>query len=352
VTALPDGRGPVRSVLEEEREFFLRSLRDLEAERDAGDIDDVDYRSLRDDYTVRAAEVVRRLAALEGGVAHGDAAAVSPPAGAPSAPAGADVPAASAVALSAPVGDGVLSASGPAPSAGLRRRRRLRSSPGFGAGPLGPASDASAGDASAGDASAGDTSAGGGPDREGVAGAGLSSGESGGYARIVSPWRRRVFVGAAVLIVAGGVAFAVTGMSGSTQSATTRVKNLDVAALDATGNRQYEKALTDYEDALKIQPTDVLTLTGEGELLVEMGSDGSQTLLDLGMTRLRSAEIANPSYGPAFGARGIGFYDQGNYAAAIPQFETYLADTPKAKRAPAIQQALTAAKKRLAAKTS
>ncbi|HEY1732847.1 MAG TPA: hypothetical protein VGG23_00270, partial [Acidimicrobiales bacterium] len=58
--------GRSRSVLEEEREFFLRSLRDLEAERAAGDIDEVDYLALRDDYTVRAAHILRQLAFLDG----------------------------------------------------------------------------------------------------------------------------------------------------------------------------------------------------------------------------------------------------------------------------------------------
>ncbi|TML65080.1 MAG: tetratricopeptide repeat protein [Actinobacteria bacterium] len=43
--------------LEEEREFLLRSLRDLEREREAGDIEDGDYRTLRDDYTARTASV-------------------------------------------------------------------------------------------------------------------------------------------------------------------------------------------------------------------------------------------------------------------------------------------------------
>ena len=40
---------------EETTEFLLQSLRDLEREREAGDIDDDDYRALHDDYTVRAA---------------------------------------------------------------------------------------------------------------------------------------------------------------------------------------------------------------------------------------------------------------------------------------------------------
>ena len=45
--------------LEEEREFLLQSLRDLEREREAGDIDDADYARLRDDYTTRAAATLR-----------------------------------------------------------------------------------------------------------------------------------------------------------------------------------------------------------------------------------------------------------------------------------------------------
>lgn len=47
--------------LEEERRFLLRSLTDLEREHDAGDIDDDDYRTLKDGYTVRAADVLRRI---------------------------------------------------------------------------------------------------------------------------------------------------------------------------------------------------------------------------------------------------------------------------------------------------
>jgi tetratricopeptide (TPR) repeat protein len=48
-------------ALEEEREFLLRSLADLEREHDAGDVDDLDYRTLKDGYTVRAATVLRQI---------------------------------------------------------------------------------------------------------------------------------------------------------------------------------------------------------------------------------------------------------------------------------------------------
>ncbi len=47
--------------LEEERRFLLRSLNDLEREHDAGDVDDLDYRSLKDGYTMRAATVLRQI---------------------------------------------------------------------------------------------------------------------------------------------------------------------------------------------------------------------------------------------------------------------------------------------------
>lgn len=62
------GRPPARrlhpdelAALEEQKEFLLRSLDDLDAERAAGDIDDADHRALADDYTARAAEVLRRI---------------------------------------------------------------------------------------------------------------------------------------------------------------------------------------------------------------------------------------------------------------------------------------------------
>ena len=47
--------------LEEERDFLLRSLEDLEAEHEAGDLDAPDYEALRDDYTARAAAVLRAI---------------------------------------------------------------------------------------------------------------------------------------------------------------------------------------------------------------------------------------------------------------------------------------------------
>jgi hypothetical protein len=49
------------AALESERDFLLRSIDDLEAERAAGNLEDDHYRSLRDDYTTRAAAVLRSI---------------------------------------------------------------------------------------------------------------------------------------------------------------------------------------------------------------------------------------------------------------------------------------------------
>lgn len=50
-----------RSELEEERQFLLSSIRDLDREHEAGDVDDGDHRTVRDGYVARAAAVLREL---------------------------------------------------------------------------------------------------------------------------------------------------------------------------------------------------------------------------------------------------------------------------------------------------
>lgn len=61
----PDGL----AALEEQRDFLLKSLADLDREHDAGDLDDHDFTQLRDDYTARAAEVLRAIGDHRGALA-------------------------------------------------------------------------------------------------------------------------------------------------------------------------------------------------------------------------------------------------------------------------------------------
>ncbi len=49
------------AALDEQRDFLLRSLEDLEREHDAGDLTEADYHTLKDDYTARAAETLRAI---------------------------------------------------------------------------------------------------------------------------------------------------------------------------------------------------------------------------------------------------------------------------------------------------
>lgn len=69
-----------RQGLLDERDHLLASLRDLDAERAAGDIDPDDYARLRDVYTARAAAVLRALDG--GGVPRSDSALSADGAGA------------------------------------------------------------------------------------------------------------------------------------------------------------------------------------------------------------------------------------------------------------------------------
>ncbi|HVF14612.1 MAG TPA: tetratricopeptide repeat protein [Acidimicrobiales bacterium] len=61
---MTDGAG---EELEEQRDVLLKSLRDLEQERAAGEIGDDDYVTLKDDYTARAAAVLRVIEARRSG---------------------------------------------------------------------------------------------------------------------------------------------------------------------------------------------------------------------------------------------------------------------------------------------
>ncbi|MEM9564374.1 MAG: hypothetical protein AAGA93_17260 [Actinomycetota bacterium] len=74
VEALAAGSGSDRvddAVRDRELAEQLRALDDLEAEYRAGDLDESDYHNLRDEYTVRVADTMRRL--------DGTPAAVAPP---------------------------------------------------------------------------------------------------------------------------------------------------------------------------------------------------------------------------------------------------------------------------------
>jgi len=282
VTETYEGRA--REVLEEERDFFLRSLRDLEAERASGDIDEGDYMALRDDYTVRAAAILRQLEAPD------VAAGAAPPAAEPPPAEEREVP----------------DPGGTTPATPATPTRR----------PLSP--------------------------------------------RLRR--RRRVLIGVAVVLIVGGIGWAAAGAAGvrlpgeeatGSNAGTAGLSKTDqllVEAESAYGHGNLTGAISDYQKALKVSPDNVEALTGEGAILLAAGeSSGKKSLVTEGMDQLQRAELADPSYGPAYGYRGLGYYNAKNYKAAIPQLETYLNDTPKKSRSKTVTAALAKAKAKVAA---
>jgi hypothetical protein len=291
------GVGRPRSILEEERDFFLRSLRDLEAEHDAGDIDDIDYAALHDDYTVRAADVLRRLADLDR-------------APAPAAPA-------------RPVVD--------APSV---------TPPATGSADAG---DADAGDADAGDADAGDADAG-----------DADAGDADAGTRPGPWWRGRFgFALAAAAVCAVVVAGVVLLHRGGGETTTQRVDALDVAAQTALAGHVPDlgRGLADYGAALRLDPDNPVALTGEGEILTDAGeaAHGTSAELSLGLSQLRRAEAVDAAYGPAYGVMGIALYVEHDYRQAVAQLTTYTAETPREAQNVTALRALADARAKLAA---
>jgi len=63
--AVSDRRSALGKARLEQRDFLLKSLDDLEEEFDAGDLDVDDYRSLKADYTKRAADLIRKIEAQQ-----------------------------------------------------------------------------------------------------------------------------------------------------------------------------------------------------------------------------------------------------------------------------------------------
>jgi tetratricopeptide (TPR) repeat protein len=256
-----------RSVLEEEREFFLRSLEDLEAERAAGDIDEVDYLSLKDDYTVRAAQILRRLAYLDG--------------------------------------------QGPDPDAT----------------PLPP------------EPAAADTDAPAEPDDE--------------DADRPPPRGKRLLIGVAVLLIVGGITWAVAGYAGvrlpgeevSGGNKTQQASREIVKAATAEGTGNATQALEDYEAAVKEDPGNAEALTGEGSILVTVGESGGGTaMVTQGIVDLGEAELADPNYGIPYAYRGLGYYYEADYTAAVQQLDAYVANTPAKTRQSSILSYLAKAK--------
>jgi len=294
----------LRSALEEERDFCLRSLRDLDAERDAGDIDEADYETLRDSYTSRAAVVLRQL-------------------------------------------------NGEVPAAELRRTRA-----GVGAGLAGDDLQSDHPDAGSGDGQGagldagfddgqdGGRDAGSGASSEPSSGDGRSLGRNAGRGGRRGGWRKRALISAGVAVVAAGAAWSVVASS-ATRLPGEEITGQDLGSEAATQSLQQAQsaadrgddvtALKDYQKVLSAYPSQPEALTGEGWILAQTQQPA---LLQQGLTMLLSAEQAEPTYAPAHVYRGIALLSEGDYSDAIPELRWYLAHSPDPQLAPRVRTAL------------
>jgi tetratricopeptide (TPR) repeat protein len=310
--------------LQEQRDVLLQSLRDLEQERAAGEIDDDDHAVLRDDYTARAAAVLKAIEA-----ARATAGGRRRPGG-PSRPAGAR-----------PRRPPALRAAAGRTTAGTSRPGARRSPP--------PAD----GETAATDA----TSA-------GPAGS-RSTGNRGAAARRAARANRPVGRGQRTVAVSLIVAFAIVALAGvsvvlfsdgrsgnepitgsvpgASTAGTSRVD--DALALETEGKAV--EALQLYDEILASEPDNVEALAYRGWLLKRAG------LADEALASLDRAVIVDPTFADAHFFRGMVLYqDRDDPAAAVIEFQAFLANNPPPDFVDAVGEVLAQAQAAAAAKAT
>ncbi len=239
-----------RAELEEQRQFLLDSLRDLERERDAGEITDEDYEALRADYTARAADVLRALEAPEPGAVGAER----------------------------------------TPPATTRRSSRRR-------------------------------------------------------------WWAAVSLAAAVVALAVGSVFVLAEDRRPGQPISGSVPETPAGKLalahQLEGRGEALEALKLYDAVLREDPTNVEALTYRGWLLRLAG------LVDRAQESLDKAVAIDPRYPDARFFRGMLLYqDRKDPAAAIPEFEAFLASNPPEGTVQAVQDVLERARRDASPPTS
>ena len=286
-----DLAGKSAAELEEERNFLLASLEDLEAERDAGDVDEHDYTVLRDQYTARAAAVLR---ALDQQVLRGAGASVGPRLG----------------------GDGGPGVSGP----------------GGGGGP--------------------GASSGVGGVRGRPSGAAGRSRWARGTVAIVAAFAIFAALAGTLVMHTAGQRLPGDNVSGSTP--TSPVAKLLAQAQTQFQSQHLLDAVRTYDQVIALDPRNPEALAYKGWLLRLAGHQGNdQLLVDRGLTSIQAAEAAQPAYPDAhFFAGETLLRDKNDAAGAIKEFEQFLADNPPPDYAPLVQGELTAARAMLPGATT
>ncbi len=288
-SSLPDPAE--RAELEAERDFLLRSLRDLRAEREAGEIEEADFIALSESYTARAGRALRRLQELDqAGVGSvGDAAAPV----LESADAIARPPATGTV----PEGVGTAPDADPARTGRPGRRRRLAGRRGL------------------------------------VVAAGLGL----------------LGIGAGLLVY-GSTGSRSVGQTVSGSVPLSPAQELSAAQQAMAGGNDLT-ALELFQAVLRVEPNQPEALAYSGWLLREAGDEQSNPkLVTQGILAEEAAVQADPQYPDARYFLGVMLLDEAHDpAGAVTEFQAYLALHPPARDAKAVEPVLARARAELAA---
>ena len=286
-------------ALKEERDFLIRSLKDLDAEHEAGDIDEVDYQSLKDDYTVRTASVLRAIEAR------------SAPPRRKSRPA-ASTTAASATAASATASAPAAQGPGRTPAERSRGRWRLAA----------------------------------------VAALVLAVGSLAGWAVTASSGSRLPGQTATGNQQTTGTGQGSSQGSGS-QGSGSQGGGVDPRIAQASqlvNKGDVEGALKLYDAVLKDDPRQPIALGNEGWLIAQAGMAANpvrQDLIDAGLSRIVAAEQIDSTYAAAHFFRGyVLFRGKNDPRDAVTELRLYLsAVDPSSPEVPQVEQLLQEATK-------
>ncbi len=306
--------GVDRASLEQERDFLLASLRDLEAEHEAGDIEDLDYEGLRDDYTARTAAVLRALDGPSGAGRDGIRPRRVSGAGGPAERDKASPAADNNEAAESAGGGEWHDASREAIE---RSRRRWRTAAIVTAIVVVGVLAAWAVTASSGARLA----------NQPISGSFAGKGAPGGTTA----------TGASGL--AGGASAGTTSLAGGFDPRLTQAAQL-------VQKGKITDALKLYDQVLKDRPNDPTALASEGWLIAQAGMAANRSdLVDQGLVKIAAGERSDPSYPTAHFFRGsLLFQAKGDPAGAVTELRTYLGlVSPTAPEVPQVEQLLNAA---------
>lgn len=161
-------------------------------------------------------------------------------------------------------------------------------------------------------------------------------------------WKGRSIFGVAAIAIVVGVLFGVRAINTKPNQDLTVAKQ-QIAAASAAASGNGVQALKDYAKILKKHPDNVVAMTGEAELYIKAWTGtGNKVLFNQAYKALATAEDVDKTYAPAYGALGLLYYDNRDYADAVPQFVNYLNYVPAKSRNPEIVKALKDCRNKLA----